>query len=86
MEDILNVNTSDGNNYEIKVIKIFTLESYPNRIYIAYTFGEYVSDEEVQSYISVINEMDDGAISLESILDKNEWQASKAKLEELLLN
>ena len=85
-ENVLNVSTNDGNNYQIKVIKIFDLESYPNRVYIAYTFGEYVSNEEVQSYISIINEMDDGTISLEAIIDKEEWLASKAKLEEILLN
>ena len=44
MNNILDVITSDGNSYQIKIIKTFQLDSYPNKKYIAYTFGEEVNE------------------------------------------
>lgn len=83
MNNILDVITSDGNSYQIKIIKTFQLDSYPNKKYIAYTFGEEQNDT-LKSYISIINEQEE-VIRLEAIIDKEEWNDVKAGLNELLL-
>ena len=84
MNNMLDVITSDGNNYQIYFIKTFQLDSYPNKKYIAYTFGEEI-DEMVKSYVSIINEENE-QIRLEAITDKEEWNDVKEGLKELLLD
>lgn len=83
MNNMLDVITSDGNNYQIKIIKTFQLESFPNKKYIAYTFGEEI-DDMVKSYVSIINEENE-QIRLEAITDKDEWSQVQEGLKELLM-
>jgi len=40
------------------VIDTFTVDEYPDKNYIVYTFGEQGSPGNIKSYISVLNETD----------------------------
>lgn len=81
--NLLNVTTNDGKLYQIYVIKTFAIDQYPNKEYIAYTFGEEKNDM-VKSYASVMNSTN-GKIILEAITDRDEWNMVQEGLKELLL-
>ena len=83
MKEAIEVTTTDGNLYKIYVIEMFKLAAYPNREYIAYTFGQ-TNEDMVESYVSIINETND-SYSLEAITDKAEWNEVQEGLKELLM-
>lgn len=75
MEDTkLNVTTETGENIEIDVIDIFSLEG-SEKEYILYSIGDDV-------YASILIE-DDNTFELKTIEDENELDIVKKRIEEL---
>ena len=73
MENELIVSGENGIKYTIKVIDIFTVDEYPDKEYIAYTFEEPVDAEQIKAYISILKETETD-FSLLGISDKDEWE------------
>lgn len=67
------VSGENGYKYTIKVIDIFTVDRYPNKEYIAYTFEEPVDADNIKAYISILVETET-SFSLLGISDKEEWE------------
>ena len=55
-ENQLTVKTIDGKDWHIYVLDVFKVDAFPEKEYIAYTFGEYENGDDVRSYISVLND------------------------------
>ena len=83
MENELIVSGENGVKYAIKVIDIFTVDEYPDKEYIAYTFEEPEDAEYVKAYISILNETDTD-FSLLGISDKNEFDIVKNSFNKLI--
>ena len=77
MENELIVSGENGLKYSIKVIDIFTVDEYPNKEYIAYTFEEPIDEENIKAYISILKE-NETDFSLYGISDKEEWNVVKS--------
>ncbi len=73
MENELIVSGENGIKYTIKVIDIFTVDEYPDKEYIVYTFEEPVDAEQIKAYISILKETETD-FSLLGISDKDEWE------------
>lgn len=71
-ENVLIVSGENGVQYKIKVIDIFSVDEFPDKEYIAYTFEEVVDAQHVKAYISILLETETD-FSLIGISDKNEW-------------
>ena len=72
MENELVVSGENGVKYKIKVIDIFTVDEYPDKEYIAYTFEEPIDAEHIKAYISILKETETD-FSLLGISNKDEW-------------
>ena len=83
MENELVVSGENGVKYKIKVIDIFTVDEYPNKEYIAYTFEEPVDAEHIKAYISILKETETD-FSLLGISDKNEWDIVQQNFNDLI--
>ena len=84
LDNFLTVKTADGRDWQILVLDTFTVDEYPNKNYIAYTFGEQESAETIKSYISVLNETEN-YFSLDSITDQEEMSIVKEAYENLIM-
>lgn len=69
--NILNVIDENGEEVEIFIIDIFSLDEYPGKEYILYTKGEE-EGEYVKSYVSILNETEDSA-DIIAIEDEEEF-------------
>lgn len=76
MENELVVSGENGIKYTIKVIDIFTVEGYPDKEYIAYTFEEPIDEENIKAYISILKETETD-FALLGISDKEEFEVVK---------
>lgn len=83
MDKNLTVTTQDGQVVEISVIDVFTVDDFPSKEYIAYTFGENNNNEMIKSYISILIENDD-SFRIEAITDKKEWEIVQESFKNLL--
>ncbi len=83
MENELVVSGENGVKYKIKVIDIFTVDEYPEKEYIAYTFEEPVDAEHIKAYISILKETETD-FSLLGISDKNEWDIVQKNFNDLI--
>lgn len=83
MENELVVSGENGVKYKIKVIDIFTVEEYPEKEYIAYTFEEPVDAEHIKAYISILKETETD-FSLLGISDKAEWDIVQQEFNDLI--
>ena len=70
---MLNITDENGNEVQVEVLDIFSLEAYPGKEYILYTKGEVEGDME-KTYVSILQETDTEAI-LSTIEDENEFNA-----------
>ena len=70
---VLNIINDEGNEEQIEVLDIFTLDAYPNKEYIHYTKNEQEGDM-VKTYISILEE-NDTEVNLIAIEDENEFNA-----------
>lgn len=67
-----NIRTADGRVWNILIYDYFTVEMYPNRQYVAYTFGES-NEGYPKAYISVVTMVGDGdSFNFEPITDQTE--------------
>ena len=85
MENELIVSGENGIKYSIKVIDIFTVNEYPDKEYIAYTFEEPIDDNNIKAYISILKETETD-FSLLGISDKKEWEIVQKNFNELINN
>lgn len=69
-DDILKITDSEGNEVEIEVLDIFSLDIYPGKEYILYTKNENEGDM-VKTYISILEENETEA-NLIAIEDEDE--------------
>ena len=83
MENELVVSGENGVKYKIKVIDIFTVDEYPEKEYIAYTFEEPVDAEHIKAYISILKETETD-FSLLGISDKSEWDIVQQEFNDLI--
>ena len=83
MENELVVSGENGVKYKIKVIDIFTVDEYPEKEYIAYTFEEPIDAEHIKAYISILKETETD-FSLLGISDKNEWNVVQQNFNDLI--
>ena len=83
MENELIVSGENGIKYSIKVIDIFTVDEYPEKEYIAYTFDEPNDAENIKAYISILKETETD-FSLLGISDKEEWEIVHKSFNELI--
>ena len=70
---VLNIINEEGQEEQIEVLDIFTLDAYPNKEYIHYTKNEQEGDM-VKTYVSILQETDTEA-NLISIDDEAEFNA-----------
>jgi len=84
MENQLIAKTADGRDWPIYVLDIFQVDYYPNKEYIAYTFGENVDENSIKSYISILNE-NENYISLDSITNNDELKIVEEAYQNMLL-
>ncbi len=73
----MTVKTADGRDWQIMVIDTFTVDEYPDKNYIVYTFGEQGSPDTIKSYISVLNE-NDNYFSLNSMSEEEQTIVNEA--------
>lgn len=83
MGNELVVSGENGVKYTIKVIDIFTVDEYPEKEYIAYTFEEPVDAEHIKAYISILKETETD-FTLLGISDKTEWDLVQSNFNELI--
>ena len=83
MENELVVSGENGIKYNIKVIDIFTVDEYPSKEYIAYTFEEPTDAENIKAYISILKETETD-FTLLGISDKKEWDIVHKRFNELI--
>ncbi len=84
MDNFITVRTADGRDWQILVLDTFSVDEYPNKNYIAYTFGEEESPETIKSYISVLNE-NDAYFTLEAMADEEEIETVREAYQNMLL-
>ena len=84
MEDYLNVKTADGKDWQIYVLDFFKVDEYPDKEYVAYTFGEPEAYDTTKSYISVLCE-NDNYFTLEAMSSFKESEDVKKAYENMLL-
>ncbi len=84
MENQLIVKTADGRDWQIFVLDTFQVDEYPNKEYVAYTFGEFENNDNIKSYISILNETEN-YFSLESMTDEDEVKIVEEAYKNLLL-
>ena len=73
MDNFIEVVTEDGKKYKAEVIDIFSVDEYPDKDYIIYSFGEKVSEEDEKVYVSIIENKND-EYNLVGISDPTEWK------------
>ncbi len=84
MDNFLTVRTADGKDWHILVIDTFSVDEFPNKNYIVYTFGEEASPDEYKSYISILNETD-AYFTLEAMGSQEEQAIVKEAYQNMLL-
>ncbi len=85
MENELIVSGENGNKYKVRVIDIFTVNEFPNKEYIVYTFEEPVDAEHIKAYISILKETETD-FTLLGISDKEEWNIVQKSFNNLFNN
>ncbi len=83
MENELIVSGENGIKYSIKVIDIFSVNEFPDKEYIAYTFEEPIDAKSIKAYISILKETETD-FSLLGISDKNEWEIVQKEFNRLI--
>ena len=72
IDNYLDVISEDGRKIKAEVIDIFSVEEYPDKDYIIYSFGEDVHKDAEKVYISIIADAYD-EFRLLTIEDPKEW-------------
>lgn len=72
MNDVINVVDEYGNAFEVEVLDIFEVEGYDHE-YIMYTRNEEVDEDNIETYVSILQSENDN-YSLVNIEDDKEWE------------
>ena len=82
MDNIISVTTENNQQIKIEVLDIFSVVGYENKDYILYTQNKEVDDDNIQAYISIL-ENNDGNYSLAAITDDKEWIEVQKAIQEM---
>ena len=72
MNDVINVVDEYGNAFEVEVLDIFEVDGYDHE-YIMYTRNEEVDEDNIETYVSILQSENDN-YSLVNIEDDKEWE------------
>ena len=72
----------NGKEFKAEVVDIFTVTGYEGNNYIIYSFGEKIDENTDKVYVSKIEELADGTINLNAIVDNTEWDAVNRAINE----
>ena len=73
MENILNVINEEGNIEEVEVLDFMQLEEYDHE-YVVYTKGEEADDENIVTYVSIIEQVSPNEFKFLQITDPEEMR------------
>ena len=73
MENMIKVHDSEGNEFEVEVLDIFTVKGYEDKEYILYTQNVEVDEDNIEVFVSILNREGDHFV-LDSIEDAEEWE------------
>lgn len=79
MNNKIKVTNENNELEEVEVIDVFQLEEYDHE-YILYTKNEEI-DDDVVTYVSIINELEDGSFQFEKITDPEEEKKVDEQIE-----
>ncbi len=82
MDNIIMVRSENGVEFEIEVLDIFNVEGYEGKDYILYTRGKEIDDDNIEVYVSKIEQEDDH-FNLLTIEDDQEWEAVEKAMDEM---
>ena len=82
MNPNIRVIDEDNNEFEVEVIDIFEVVDYPGKEYILYTRGKEIDKDNIEVYVSIIKEGENGFL-LENISNDLEWQQVQKAINEM---
>ena len=82
MNPNIRVIDEDNNEFEEEVIDIFEVVDYPGKEYILYTRGKEIDKDNIEVYVSIIKEGENGFL-LENISNDLEWQQVQKAINEM---
>ena len=82
MDNLIKVIDSEGKEIEVEVLDIFTVEGYEDKEYILYTQNKEVDEDNVEVFVSIINNVGDHFI-LDTITDEIEWKHVQMAIDEM---
>ena len=83
MEDNkITLTTPDNKTIEVEVLDIFNVVGYEGKVYIMYTLGEKIDEENEKVYISILNDKGDNNFELVGITDDKEWDMVEKAIQE----
>ncbi|MBQ3297932.1 MAG: DUF1292 domain-containing protein [Bacilli bacterium] len=82
MENLIKVTNSNGEELEVEVLDIFTVDGYEDKEYILYTMNKEVDSNNVEVYVSTLERTDTG-FNLNDITDELEWKVVQEAVDEM---
>lgn len=82
MENLIKVINSNGEELEVEVLDIFTVDGYDDKEYILYTMNKEVDSNNVEVYVSTLERTDTG-FNLNDITDELEWKVVQEAVDEM---
>ncbi len=82
MENVINVYNADGQLEEIEILDIFNVEGYDND-YVLYTKNIEVDNDNIEAYVSILQQNGEDNYSLINIDDEKEWKDVQEAINEL---
>ena len=82
MENLIKVTNSNGEELEVEVLDIFTVDGYEDKEYILYTMNKEVDSNNVDVYVSTLERTDTG-FNLNDITDELEWKVVQEAVDEM---
>ena len=82
MENLIKVINSNGEELEVEVLDIFTVDGYEDKEYILYTMNKEVDNNNVEVYVSTLESTDTG-FNLNDITDELEWKVVQEAVDEM---
>lgn len=82
MDNIITVTTENNEQVKIEVLDIFSVVGYDGKDYILYTQNKEVDTDNIQAYVSIL-ENKDGNYSLVAITDDKEWIEVQKAVQEM---
>ena len=83
MDNIIELTTTEGNKIEVEVLEIFSVAGYEDKEYILYTQNKEADTENVQAYVSILEQKENGDYHLTNIKDEEEFKLVQKAIEEM---